>query len=123
MNRTRLGWCVGVALILIAAGCKPRIRPPLDAASAPPGTGWHCYKHEAAGTVALGICYRDGAKCAAEGANDGGSVCAPQAEAFCTDLRPGSDTHDMRCVATMADCEEIARNFAGMGPSQCGTVP
>ena len=55
--------------------------------------------------------------------NDGGSVCKPQAEAFCTDIRPGADAHHVRCVATMADCEELARNFAGMGPSQCAAVP
>jgi hypothetical protein len=122
----KTGWLTPMAcavLIFAAVACKPRVRPALDATTAPPGQGWNCYKHDSAGTVALGICYRDAAECTAKGAEDGGSVCKPQSEAFCVDLRPGGHPHDTRCVATTADCQELMRNFEGLGPSQCASVP
>lgn len=113
--------CAG--LLFAVAACTPRVRPPLDPATAPPGQGWNCYRHDSTGTVALGICYRDAAECTAKGAEDGGAVCKPQTEAFCVDLRPGGGPHDTRCVATAADCQELRRNFEGLGPSLCAAVP
>jgi hypothetical protein len=118
-----LTFAISVTALGALGACGPKPRPPLDAASVPPGTGWLCYQHEEPGTPSVGVCFRDRDQCAARGTSDGGKGCVPADQAFCADLHPGGASHDVRCVATEEDCEELARNFEAQSPTQCAPAP
>jgi hypothetical protein len=117
--------CRTVALLagFVAAGCAPKARPPLDGGAVPKGVGWHCYQHEAPGTASVGVCYRDRDECGARASDDGGTTCNPVDRAYCTDLHPGANAPDVRCLATAEDCETAAADAVGVQPTRCEPVP
>jgi hypothetical protein len=107
--------------VTVGVACGPPARPPIDAKALPEGTGWHCYQHEEAGT-SREQCYRDRDDCAAKGTADGGKACTAVDQAFCADLHPAAEPHDVRCLGTEEDCEAIARASSG-GATRCTAVP